>query len=273
MLQKLLSVMIFIARWMMPKGRVDLMLKVTLMTVFIHLFSVSAEWFLIGQIAYPFWPRLMLTAISAFPFVAMVVVSFHVAEKSRAKLRALANTDTLTSLPNRRAFIAATTAAIDAGMPGFLAILDGDCFKSINDTLGHATGDRALLAIAAQLHRLQGPQVCVARLGGDEFGILVLAENPVLQLDHIESVICAGVRFSISEGGQDLVLRMSAGAARLTPDQTVIRIMAEADWALYAAKKKGGACLVYRKQQVPGARQSAIFHEKGALRSRSAPIT
>jgi diguanylate cyclase (GGDEF)-like protein len=97
-----------------------------------------------------------------------------------SRLQFEAETDSLTGLPNRRAFEAAlqkeqTRAYRDEGVVVFLAV-DLDRFKEVNDTLGHAKGDKVLCAVANALHEVSRVYDLICRLGGDEF-VLVLVLN------------------------------------------------------------------------------------------------
>ena len=94
-----------------------------------------------------------------------------------SELRHLADHDALTGLPNRRRFeqeLARHLAYVRRyGPEGAALVLDLDCFKPVNDTFGHAAGDRLLAHVAGVLReRLRATDV-VARLGGDEFAILL----------------------------------------------------------------------------------------------------
>ncbi|MBS1303512.1 GGDEF domain-containing protein [Loktanella sp. SALINAS62] len=235
---------LFVARWLAPTGGYDIALKSILISILIHAASLATEFLLFGTIIYAFWPRLALTVITSLPFVVFALCGFAVAVQSRQRLRELADSDALTGLSNRRAFLSAMADEAKRNRSGYLLLLDGDAFKLINDTLGHATGDRALQAIAAQLAPLISPDLTVARLGGDEFGILLTGDDPDSQLARVEQLICGGVGFNQMDGGQDLVVFLSAGAAAFVPARPSALTMREADKALYAAKKLGGARLM-----------------------------
>ena len=100
------------------------------------------------------------------------------AEKARVRL--VADTDPLTGLANRRAFLAELEQrlAAPAAVPAFaLALLDLDGFKPINDTFGHAAGDALLIEVAARLRREAGAGALAARIGGDEFGLILPCAN------------------------------------------------------------------------------------------------
>jgi two-component system cell cycle response regulator len=105
--------------------------------------------------------------------------SVHFAiERKRAEVR-LSNQalqDPLTELPNRALFLDRLSVAMDrsrrTGLAPAIMFLDLDSFKQINDTLGHAAGDRLLSVLAERFHELLRPMDTVARMGGDEFTFL-----------------------------------------------------------------------------------------------------
>src|SRR5690606_39173136 len=100
-------------------------------------------------------------------------------KRAEQELRYLANYDPLTGLPNRTLLLERIAAAIvrarASGKQIGVLFIDLDRFKDINDSLGHAVGDRILRAVATRLHEFAGPGQTAARLGGDEF--MVLLEN------------------------------------------------------------------------------------------------
>ena len=108
-----------------------------------------------------------------------VAVLSDITDQKRAEqeLRYLANYDTLTSLPNRTLLSERLSRAIvrarRSGSRIAVLFLDLDRFKDINDSLGHAAGDRILRAVAARLQETVGAEHTVARLGGDEFTVVL----------------------------------------------------------------------------------------------------
>ncbi len=94
------------------------------------------------------------------------------ARKSDERIAYLARYDSLTGLPNRTVFQEALEQACAQSVPFALMCLDLDGFKSVNDTLGHATGDSLLVAVARRMRGCLREGDIVARLGGDEFAVL-----------------------------------------------------------------------------------------------------
>ena len=125
-------------------------------------------------------------------------------------LRRLAFEDSLTGLPNRTLFEQRIAATLEAGEPAVVAFLDLDDFKQVNDSLGHAAGDRLLEICGQRLRNALREGDTVARLGGDEFAILAVEVTDLdAFVDRIFSVLSAPVMLE----GKRLYLRASIGVA------------------------------------------------------------
>lgn len=154
-----------------------------------------------------------------------------------AEFAELADTDLLTQLPNRRAFERALDATIGSGGKFFLAMLDLDGFKPVNDTHGHAVGDQLLHAVGRRLAENCRDGDLVARLGGDEFGVILQTlpnESAVLAWrERLESEIARPYQL----GAIDVVISASIGTALFPRDgQSANDLIARADSFLYRAK-------------------------------------
>lgn len=182
-----------------------------------------------------------------------------VAEDLRAQLAEEAVRDPLTGLHNRRHFDPAA-AALVAGAhraPVGLLVLDVDHFKQVNDTHGHATGDRVLVEIAHVLTASARSGDLVARTGGEEF-VLVLpgADEGVLaaRAEQLRAA-CAGLRIPVDDPASAAVVRptVSIGTAVAPRDGTdAPGLLAAADRALYAAKAAGRDRVVAAAGASPG---------------------
>ena len=155
-------------------------------------------------------------------------------------LRRLAFEDSLTGLPNRSLFEQRIADTLAAGDPAVVAFLDLDDFKRVNDSLGHAAGDRLLEICGERLRKALRAGDLVARLGGDEFAILArdVADVDAL-VERLFDVLAAPVMLE----GKRLHLRASIGIASTDTGDDLLR---NADLAMYAAKAAGtNRCAVF----------------------------
>lgn len=176
-----------------------------------------------------------------------VVVASDITDRRRIEqeLRYLANYDTLTNLPNRTLLAERLSRAIvRARRQGHrlgLLFLDLDRFKDINDSLGHATGDRILRAAAQRLQEVVGEANTVARLGGDEFTVLLedLASGEEAErcAERIIQAFDAPLRL---DDRHEIAISPSIGIS-LFPDnaQVPTDLLKHADTAMYQAKAAG----------------------------------
>jgi diguanylate cyclase (GGDEF)-like protein len=165
-------------------------------------------------------------------------------ESNREELEHLARHDTLTGLPNRRAFqerLDHTVARAQRGHQRFaLLFIDVDNFKTINDRWGHDGGDAVLKIVALRLNATTRKADAVARMGGDEF--VVLLDNPAHREDitAIAEKLLESVRSPILHNGQELQVGFSIGISQFPDDgRTAAELMARADHAMYDAKAAG----------------------------------
>lgn len=175
--------------------------------------------------------------------IFLICSGTDITEERRAqeRLRVLANTDTITGLPNRNAIHELITEAIDTRDEAQVGVvyLDLDNFKKVNDAYGHMFGDQLLQAVAlAILSCLEEDQV-LARLGGDEF--IVLATNTSQSsLEAMASRILTRLRQPFRIGLIEIYTGCSLGIS-LAPQHGTDResIIRNADTAMYTAKESG----------------------------------
>lgn len=152
-----------------------------------------------------------------------------------------AMTDTLTGLRNRRALDMVLSAMLDQRAEFGLIHLDLDYFKAVNDTYGHAAGDYVLCEVAAILRRLSRSTDTIARVGGDEFVLVLPAlTNPKLLTQMAKRLIKNLSKPILYE---DKLCKISASMgmtiSTIYQNIDVERMAADADAALYAAKRAG----------------------------------
>ncbi|HWM23042.1 MAG TPA: EAL domain-containing protein [Ilumatobacteraceae bacterium] len=189
-------------------------------------------------------PALLGGTIVMFTLVVLrLVLVTRELDVSRMRLLHEATHDSLTGLANRTVFADRVGAALAHRQPddSHAAVLsiDLDDFKSVNDSLGHAAGDRLLCIVAERLKALLRPGDTVARLGGDEFAIL-LESAPV-------DVVTAVARRAIeavsrpADVGAELRIFQNASVGISFADlyDDVDAVMRDADVAMYLAKRRG----------------------------------
>ncbi len=165
-------------------------------------------------------------------------------KEAENRIRHLAEFDVLTQLPNRvllgDRLAQAIAAARRNGDQLAVLFIDLDRFKNINDSLGHAMGDRVLQEVAARLHRLTRQSDTVSRLGGDEFVVLVTGlEQPGFVVTTAQKILNAlGQAYLIDE--HELQITPSIGIA-IYPDNgtDTDSLLKNADAAMYHAKNSG----------------------------------
>ncbi|MCG3176498.1 MAG: hypothetical protein MOGMAGMI_01453 [Candidatus Omnitrophica bacterium] len=151
-------------------------------------------------------------------------------------------TDALTGLRNRRGFFLlveqSARQAVRTKKGFWLAALDVDGLKKINDTQGHAEGDRLIIAAARALQRAFRESDIIGRLGGDEF-VVAAIDAPKEQLTALQRRLDEGIAKGAGEGSPPV--RLSAGWAYFDPAETGLTIdalLARADEALYTDKER-----------------------------------
>ena len=163
------------------------------------------------------------------------------------KLAHLAMTDLLTNLPNRRGFLHSFESCHN-GFEGILLVLDIDHFKRINDTYGHAVGDKCLRAMADHIRLFVRADDFVGRIGGEEFAIF-LKGALIADVEKFEGRLTQGVHLVPSAKSDTVQVTISAGAAVARRLSTIDTLMQEADKALYQAKQNGRGRLVFGSQR------------------------
>ncbi|WP_242390610.1 sensor domain-containing diguanylate cyclase [Pararhodospirillum photometricum] len=183
----------------------------------------------------------------ALVILAALALHAHlVAVRQREDLRILATTDALTGVANRRQFmtIGSHEVARARRYTATLAVfmVDIDHFKTINDTWGHPTGDRAIQALASTMAAVTRDLDVVGRLGGEEFAIILPetdAQGALILADRLRSTVEQQTTV-LSTTAHPVRLTVSIGVTTLQPADTGFEdLLGRADKALYAAKAAG----------------------------------
>ena len=156
--------------------------------------------------------------------------------------------DALTGLYNRRYLLDEVTKSIknwraSDGGKHWLALMDLDSFKGINDTLGHDFGDAVLTSFAQHLKKLARDNDVVARLGGDEFCVVFCNRTEQDVVEGLQQLLDAIQTLPVRHDGAQHLMQTSIGVAELEPGQFG-EALKLADHRLYAAKRTGRGQLV-----------------------------
>jgi diguanylate cyclase len=178
-----------------------------------------------------------------------VILASSLSEANR-RLRDLALADPLTRLPNRTLFEEKLSDALNrvGTEPGALAVLfiDLDGFKPINDSFGHVAGDSVLREVGRRLQGLARQSDTVARVGGDEF--LLMAEKPGGDLgasNVAQRVLAAVSKPYTLPNSVEVNISCSVGIVMYPENGPAQKLLANADAAMYAAKRAGGSTYAF----------------------------
>ncbi len=154
--------------------------------------------------------------------------------------------DMLTGLPNRMLFLTRAASALSESGGVAIVLLDIDRFKDVNDTLGHAIGDRLLCEIAERLLRAVSGRATVARLGGDEFALVMADVTDTERAIAIANDLNTEIQRPIRMDGLTLAVTASAGIA-MAPQHgdDAALLLQRADIAMYLAKATRNTVEVY----------------------------
>jgi diguanylate cyclase (GGDEF)-like protein/PAS domain S-box-containing protein len=215
--------------------------------------------------------------------VTGAVMVFHDVSAARAlsaRMAHLAQHDSLTDLPNRLLLndrlAQAMALAHRAGQQLAILYLDLDRFKTINDSLGHAIGDRLLQSVARRLSQCVRLTDTVSRQGGDEFVILLSQLNNARDAAVSAEKTLAALAAPHAIEEHALYVTASIGVATFPDDGTTSEaLLKNADFAMYRAKEKGRNCFqfftpemntsVIRRQAVENGLRSAIDRQSFSL--------
>ena len=241
-----------------------------------HLAFASAAYgvvLLIGpdDITVPALKWMMATGTLLVVGVLMTALRSQV-ETLLSELGAVARTDSLTGLVNRREleerFAAEVERATRGGRPLSILVLDLDWFKEFNDRFGHSAGDQALTLVGEAVKRATRTSDVVARLGGEEFAVLA-PETDEPEALLLAERLRAEVRVAFAR--QPEKLTVSCGVASFPVHGIAAgELMRAADRALYEAKEAGrDRSVVFQQPTVPGAEREKVEIERTSPRLAS----
>jgi diguanylate cyclase (GGDEF)-like protein len=179
--------------------------------------------------------------------------------------------DSLTGLANRRLLVQRLDRALLRSTRDHkthaLIFVDVDRFKSINDNLGHVTGDEFLVAIAGRIGEVVRSRDLLARFGGDEFVLLLEDVRGVGEAAAAARRVCTAVEQPLMlSGGYEVVATVSVGVALTEPGKTADDVLHNADVAMYEAKARRGGIYKVFDQHLMGARSPERLRTEADLR-------
>jgi diguanylate cyclase (GGDEF)-like protein len=198
-------------------------------------------------------------------------LELKVIERTR-QLQQLAEHDPLTGLPNRRELFVLLNAAIlraqPAGEQVAVFFLDVDNFKYINDSMGHAFGDRVLVSLARRLQETTRDFGFAARLGGDEFTVVFEHAQSHAAIREAGTNIVHAFQKPLTVDGRDLIVSVSVGASIYPEHENHAEgLLKAADAALFRAKAMGRSQLSVFTPELLEAAAAKFSVEQGLRRA------
>ncbi len=211
--------------------------------VAISLFS-AVVWHLANFLAGDRFTRVWIYYWNAATRLGFFLLTSVLVARLRSSLKrekGLSRTDSLTGLPNARAFHEVASGELVRSLRYShyvtVAAVDLDDFKQVNDRLGHAAGDLALRAVAQELTRGLRRTDCAARIGGDEF-LILLPETDAAVARFVLQRLHASLLAAMQRNGW--AIGFSIGVLTLRePREELAEVLRRADAALYEAKRRG----------------------------------
>jgi diguanylate cyclase (GGDEF)-like protein len=174
--------------------------------------------------------------------VTETVENARILEAARSAAERVANTDMLTGLPNRRHTLTflekALIGARDHGTPLAVAIFDIDHFKQINDTHGHAMGDKVIRRVVQRANAALRDEDMLGRIGGEEF-VCILQQSSAQAAEIAAERVRKAVETGIASEDDVPNATISVGLAVYEGEADIGELLHRADKALYVAKREG----------------------------------
>ncbi|KQT80806.1 GGDEF domain-containing protein [Methylobacterium sp. Leaf466] len=218
-------------------------------------------------------PWLAWVCLAAMLFSLALAFVFMALTKERAELlqRRAADTDPLTGIASRRAFVTRAEAVLaGTDRPAALLLFDLDHFKRINDADGHAVGDGVLVGFCHTVQALLPGEAVFGRMGGEEFACLLRDREAAAALDTADLIRRAVERLSL-ESLPHLSVTVSIGVATTRTQGRALErdldaLLRRADQALYEAKRRGRNRVEPALPDRTPQPRAAAFPERGTVR-------
>jgi diguanylate cyclase (GGDEF)-like protein/PAS domain S-box-containing protein len=203
----------------------------------------------------------------------VLTTSIDITERKQAEntLRHIGLHDTLTDLPNRRMLYERVQQEIDGEQGSFaLHLIDLDRFKSVNDALGHAGGDRVLQQVTSRLIACVPDDNLIARMSGDEFVVVQTKINVADDAEKLARHIIDSLSAPFLLDGNELKVGCTIGVALSPSDgREVEKLLRYADLAMYQAKAEGRNTLRFYSPDMESTSVNSISLEADLLRALS----
>jgi diguanylate cyclase (GGDEF)-like protein len=165
------------------------------------------------------------------------------ADRAEGRLKQMAYVDALTGAATRRAFMTDAAQSLATshaqGKPFSVIEFDLDHFKVLNDSCGHAAGDRALQQFGQIAQQMMREGDSIGRIGGEEFAAALPGGSAAVAYVIAERVRSAFAHAISGAGGEPIGATVSAGTAQAFPGESLDQVLNAADEALYVAKRRG----------------------------------
>lgn len=206
----------------------------------LSIFSFVAFGAAMSAIAIAFYLRRIITlAVSERKSAERRLAS---AEKIGEAMRMRASTDSLTGLPNRRAFfkhLETCRSSLTTNKSCWLLSFDLDGFKAVNDSYGHLIGDELLRAVAKRLEKFASKNTHSSRMGGDEFNIIHFGQLNQTEVEDWAKLLLDNLSQVYEIEDRLINISASVGCCRMCPDESDVSLIRNADYALLQAKRLG----------------------------------
>lgn len=206
--------------------------------------------------------QLLLLFGATLVICALLILLVHRTVKNRTRFEKLANTDGLTGLANRRHALERIEEKISLserhGLDMCIAIADIDLFKKINDTYGHAVGDKVLKQFGLLCQKSFRKTDVVGRIGGEEFVIALPLTALADAMNTLQSLSLNVKKLSDNIQKDGLTISISCGLTQYKKGTDLEQLLLECDEALYQAKRGGRDKVIIYDKSDPALNQLAL---------------